>query len=125
MNCPKWDAPGHFLWLKAFESVKIKSIYQHGDALWIRDFTFDKKGTVVNQNSPLPESELDCRKETIVYLKNFVSQYRGQCPQSIEVIGRRVLEYCLPYFLLGSVPKITLYDGEEPFCLNEYFEKNK
>jgi len=111
---------GRFLWLKAFDSVEINSIYQENESLLTRNFFFTKKG-VESSKQQQSESKKSSKLETKVILRDLLSPYRAEFPQTIEVIGRRILEHCLSYFLLESVPQITLYDGEDSFCLNEYF----
>lgn len=114
---------GHFLWLKAFDLVEIHSIYQENQTLFARNFVFTKKGVDSTEQRPL-EGAQNSKLETRIILKKLLSPYCAEFPQTLEVIGRRILEHCLSYFLLESVPKITLHDGEDSFCLNEYFEEN-
>ncbi len=99
---------GRFLWLKAFGSVEIYSIYQENESLFTRNFVFTKKGVESSKQQQL-ESRKNYKLETKIILKDLLSPYRSEFPQTIEVIGRRILEHCLSYFLLESVPKITLY----------------
>jgi hypothetical protein len=114
---------GRFLWLKAFDSVQVHSTFKENLNVFCRNFVFSTQG-IQPINYQEYEKEDNKSLKTKVILKSLRSPYRAKFPQSLDLIGRRILEYCLSYFLLGSVPQIILYDGEQSFCLNEYFEKN-
>ena len=61
---------------------------------------------------------------TKIEFKNFLSPYRGKCPQKVETIGKRILEHCISYFALNKAPKIQVTDGNIEFDINDYFSEN-
>lgn len=113
---------GRFLWLKAFETVEIESVFQEDDQYYRREFTFSPEG-VSPENNLIEIGEDDIK--TAVRLKNFVPQYRNAAPVELPVVAKRIIEHCLPFFISGRCPQITIRDGvTDTIDLNQYFESN-
>ena len=112
---------GRFLWLKAFESVEIKSNFLVDDKYFYREFSFTSNGIA-------PENNLtDSSKEetwTKVCLNNFFKDYKIVCPIELDSIAKKIIEHCLLYFTSDKCPKIIIKDNVSPeIDLNNYFNK--
>lgn len=114
---------GRFLWLKAFDKVTIKSTYFE-DGLWhLRSFDFALAGVNPEQNDSILKLD-DAQQQTIVSLNGFRNPYRDSVAYSLESLAKKIIEHCLPYFITGKCPQITLKDNRgESFSLNSYYEK--
>lgn len=114
---------GRFLWLKAFSNVHIKSVFNLNNEWYKREFDFTAdKGIEPEDNSALTDER---NLLTRVKLTNFAYKYRVKAPISLELLGRKIIEHCLPYFLNYNCPKIILVDNfDDKINLNDYFEKN-
>lgn len=111
---------GRFLWLKTFENVSIKSTFFE-NGLWYRR-TFNFSFTGVNPEENLSPIEENAVFETIVTLNGFKDSYRDTVPYSLENLAKKVIEHCLPYFITGNCPQITLIDScGERYNLNDYY----
>jgi hypothetical protein len=113
---------GRFLWLKAFERVKIESIFEADGGRQERDFSFTPTQGI-EQANPVPvENDL----KTTVHLWGFKKDYRDQPSafKTTEKIAQRILEHCLSYFIAGQAPRINVQDNSEVILLNDKFEKD-
>lgn len=114
---------GRFLWLKAFDKVTIKSTYFEDGRWHLRSFDFALTGVNPEQNDSILESD-DALQQTIVSLNGFRNPYRDSVAYSLESLAKKIIEHCLPYFITGKCPQITLKDNRgESFSLNSYYEK--
>ena len=115
---------GRFLWLKAFEKVIVSSTYQENGKWYLREFDFTLSGVSPDDEQP---KELDGDRftnSTRVILKGFAAKYRDSVAYSLESLTKKIIEHCLPYFIMGTVPAIVLKDNRgESFSLNDYYEK--
>lgn len=113
---------GRFLWLKAFDSVEIKSDFEEEGSFFHREFTFTADGIFPEQN--LCEIEGN-NPTTTVCLNNFHSNYQNAAPVELEVVAKRIIEHCLPFFISNCCPKIKIIDDfSDPIDLNQYFNVN-
>jgi hypothetical protein len=108
---------GRFLWLKAFEKVRIESIYEENGKFFNRsfDFVLSEQGVENHQKS---ETSIRKRKTT-VKLINFKHEYRIHCPTKLETIASRTIEHILNYFLFDSCPQIKIGDDDKGLLLND------
>ena len=114
---------GRFLWLKAFDTVSIDSIYQENGQWYNRSFDFTLQGIPDGDNFKEIETEPAAQK-TVVWLKGFKGQYRDVVAYSLESLAKKLIEHCLPYFIMGTCPEIILQDNRnEVISLNNYYEK--
>ena len=114
---------GRFLWLKAFDKVTIKSTYFEKGHWCIRLFDFTLTGVNPEQNENMVELENETQ-QTIVRLDGFRNPYRDSVAYSLESLAKKIIEHCLPYFITGKCPQITLKDNRgENINLNSYYEK--
>lgn len=114
---------GRFLWLKAFEKIRITSTYRENDTSWQRkfDFTLAANGTTAHE---LKQIE-DCPQHTTIELLQFESRYERECPRLAHTIAERIIEHCLTYLIRSNAPLITLVDDDEdaPIDVNELYRR--
>ncbi|UBF28693.1 ATP-binding protein [Kovacikia minuta CCNUW1] len=113
---------GRFLWLKAFKSASIESLYKENNISFSRKFDFVISDSGIE--NLLIEEASSHEQKTTVKLLDFNDNYRKKCPQKSATIAKRILEHCLVYFLTDKAPKIRLFDLDETISLNFLFEEN-
>jgi uncharacterized protein YeeX (DUF496 family) len=113
---------GRFLWLKAFKSASIESVYKENNIFLRRKFDFVISDDGI-ENLLVEEVDFPERKTTVKLL-GFSDNYRKKCPQRPITIAKKIIEHCLVYFLTEKVPKIRLFDIEDTISLNNLFEEN-
>ncbi|MBR3245606.1 MAG: hypothetical protein IKF90_23380, partial [Parasporobacterium sp.] len=114
---------GRFLWLKAFDEIVINSTYTENGKWYLRSFIFSINGVSPEDNIKELDSE-SCVRMTQVCLKRFKPMYRDSVAYNLESLARKIIEHCLPYFIMGGCPTIILKDNRgESFHLNNYYEK--
>lgn len=113
---------GRLTWLKAFDRVRVDSIYSDGSGLYRRRFGFDPDRSV----HPEANEEVDQQaKRTIVRLEGFDRRYADVAPKTARTIAVAVLEHCLWYFVRDQgAPKIVVEDGEDRIDLDDLFEEH-
>lgn len=114
---------GRLLWLKAFESVAVRSVYDvGGGTAWSRSFVFDAgRGVHTTQN---PKETADLEAQTDVTLKGFRQQYRKNAKKTAEAIANALLEHCLWYYVRdGGAPNIQVIDGDDTIDLDSLYEE--
>lgn len=118
---------GRFTWLKAFDSVRIESVYLDSGAKKRIKIDFSLQQGIV----PHPEEDAEDADEikTVVYLNHFKRAYRAlpTAYKTTDKIAQRILEHCLVAFLNKCAPEIIVDDDEKgenvPINLNELFEQ--
>lgn len=112
---------GRFLWLKAFDEVKISSVYRVKKKYQKRSFTFCADADGIKNVSVEDVDSKECY--TAVVLSNFKSKYHKYCPKKSDTIAAHIIEYCLEYFLSPTCPQIYLHDEiADTINLNAHFE---
>lgn len=114
---------GRFLWLKAFERVEVKSQFVSNDAIYSREFSFDKVNGVEPENN-LKELHGNTFGEnnTSISLIGMKANYRDAVSVSLEGMAHKIIEHCLPYFVVDRCPEIVLSDNEgERINLNHLY----
>lgn len=113
---------GRLLWLKAFQTVKIDSIFlDDKNNKILREFTFNSKDGVTEPKLTKTSKE----KQTTVILSGFFPQYRKASKKSGEAIANSLFEHCLWYFLrVGGAPHIVIYDNDDMIKLVDIYEKH-
>lgn len=113
---------GRFLWLKAFRSVKIASNFYEDNKFYSRKFTFSPEGVDPEDNLTLSDIS---ETKTTVTLDGFFTQYKNVAPVELDVIAKKIIEHCLPFFISGNCPEIVIFDGvSDTINLNNYFDVN-
>lgn len=115
---------GRLLWLKAFTSVSVKSLYKDKlDTLRSREFTFNSKMGV---SKPIVKSLTTNEKpKTEVLLAGFLAQYRDASSKTALAIANSLFEHCLWYFVRpGGAPNICIRDGAETILLDDVYNQH-
>lgn len=109
---------GRLLWLKAFEQVRIESVYRANDTLRRRTFLFTALGGVSNEkDNAAPEGTA---VKTRIHLNEFSPRYRTYARKTSKAIADSIFEHCLWYFIReGGAPLIELIDETEVISLND------
>ena len=114
---------GRFLWLKAFEKVEVRSIYRENEKWYLREFDFTLSGVSPDGDAKELGGE-EHSNLTIVSLNGFLPKYRDTVAYGLESLAKRIIEHCLPYFIMGTCPTILLKDNRgESIALNDFFEQ--
>jgi hypothetical protein len=89
---------GRLAFLKAFEEVKIESVFEEDDAVFKRLFTFNKD-TITDQKIPMPKGT---PAETTLTFFNIKNSYRNYTKKSLNYFSNEVLRhfYIFLYYLL-------------------------
>lgn len=112
---------GRLLWLKAFRSVSVESIYLKNEDLYSkRNFSFNAENGLYDEKLYSSQKSI---VETTISLNDALNEYKSNIPQQIKKIGQQLLEHCLWYFLRdGSAPIITIEDGKEIVNVNSEYD---
>jgi hypothetical protein len=115
---------GRLLWLKAFSSVDIDSVFiNKEDKHMSRRFYFSSLHGV--SDPELTEASSGVSRKTSIHLNGFVKQYRNNSHKLATSIAKSLLEHCLWYFVReSSSPEITIKDGGEVISLDDIFENH-
>lgn len=113
---------GRFLWLKAFESIKIRSTFVQNNNWYKREFDFSKQGVTAEKT----ESSTTNDSMTAVYLDKIKPEFQAGIPSKTEEIAKRIVDHCLLFFIYPEdCPQIILCDEKNELCpeinLNSYF----
>lgn len=113
---------GRLLWLKAFQSVKVSSVYEDSNGeLSRRDFEFSVPAGVSNEDKG--DVPAGSARKTSVHLDGFVESYRDNARKTADAIANSLFEHCLWYFVRpGGAPTIVLTDGSDSIPLDRVFE---
>ena len=112
---------GRFIWLKAFEHAEIESHYRDNGKLLKRSFKFTTNGE--QPTAPATESK-ETKPKTTIRLMTMRPRYKENCPRDLAVIGHRLIEHCLPFFLDQKCPAVIISDNNDSKNLNQYFREN-
>ncbi len=113
---------GRFLWLKAFESVDIESVYATNEQPMKRKFTFTTKGGIHEDDHARTSDGV----KTVVGLRGFKKEYQSlpSAYKTTAKIAQRIMEHCLSYFISGMAPRITVCDQNERLVINDIFDRD-
>jgi hypothetical protein len=114
---------GRFMWLAAFESAHIESVFQSNGVKKCRRFSFCPRGTGIEGATCSVEGERE--RETVIRLMGFKEKYRKQCPKRLDTIAAFIIEEFLEYFIGSTPPHIVLRDGPtgETLSLDDFFDE--
>ncbi|HWQ93310.1 MAG TPA: ATP-binding protein [Clostridia bacterium] len=113
---------GRLLWLKAFASAHVISIYRATTGeLRVRQFDFlSHKGVVSKSDEAVSGTQ---QPETTIHLDGFMASYRDNSRKTANAISESILEHCLWYFVrAGGAPHISLQDDGEVIHLDNLYE---
>jgi len=112
---------GRFVWLKAFEKVRIYSRYKQEDTSYEKNFTFALPEGIYKYDGKNHSSKIK-QTGTIVELIDYNKDYFNKCSTNPDVIAQKIIEHCLSYFMKEDCPTINLIESEI-ILLNEEFKK--
>jgi hypothetical protein len=100
---------GRFIWLKAYDSVRIDSIYLQDKKYHERHFDFLlTQKAIENLEEGLSEKSVP---ETRLRLQNLKAKYQQFLPKNADLIAQRLLEHCLSFFISSRLPQIYVIDN--------------
>lgn len=111
---------GRFIWLKAFEYAEIESHYRESGKLVQRAFKFT---TTADHPDDAVSASTEKTSKTTVRLVGMRSPYKENCVHGLELIGHRLIEHCLPFFLDPKCPSVSIRDKKNEINLNKYFRE--
>lgn len=111
---------GRFIWLKAFSSAEIESHFRENGKIMKRAFQFT---TSTDQPEGVAEESSVTAPKTTARLVGMLSPYKEHCPRGLGLIGHRLIEHCLPFFLDPQCPAVILRDEKTSIDLNQYFRE--
>ena len=117
---------GRFLWLKAFDHASVSSTFIGTDGKrYHRIFTLRLTRVGVDDNVVV-EVGSDEKIETKVHLCDYYPDYQKEVPKNSEIIAKKIIEHCLEYFVLGSIPAIFVHDIDSDiiYDLKQMFAKD-
>ena len=102
---------GRFTWLKAFDDVRISSVYEDANGKKKRREIEFSLQHGIKESTPV-DVEAETLIQTIVSLNKFKPAYRDlpAAYRTTEKIAQRILEHCLVSFLANKVPDIVVVD---------------
>lgn len=100
---------GRLLWLKAFDKAEVTSTYKAADEWVTRTFTFTLDGITDHHLDTAATQE----QRTTVRLCSFQEEYRDRTPKAAQRIAKRIIEHCLEYYVLGTVPTINVHEDQD------------
>jgi hypothetical protein len=115
---------GRFLWLKAFEIVRIQSNYSQDGNWRLRSFDFELTQSAIANYRDATSRIVQPRTE--VTLSRPRLKYQQYIPKKATIIAQKLLEHCLSFFIMGTVPSVTVSDtmDEEVISLNDLYASN-
>jgi hypothetical protein len=117
---------GRLLWLKAFDSVEVESVFAQAGGFFRRTFRF-----LANDKNPVPEHQVDeinaTEVRTKVRLRSFRLPYKESCRHKPETLADRIIRHFLLQLLHRDCPSIILQDddAQATIDLNSRFEQQK
>ena len=111
---------GRIMWLKAFNSVEISSVYMHEGEKYIRKFNFDAKKEVHKETNEIVKDS-SITRETVISLKNLSTKVKKITPKRLKTIARDILNHCFVYFVTQDMPRIIIRDDNDSIDVNSLF----
>lgn len=99
---------GRFIWLKAYDSVRVDSIYFQDGQYHERSFDFLlTKKAIENIQENFSEKNYPETKLRLQFVKK---KYQECLPKKADLIAQRLLEHCLSFFISSPMPQIYIID---------------
>ena len=114
---------GRMIWLKAFRSVEVESVYKENNQFFQRNFTFDSENAVSNESKKIISDVDDSVKYTSIRLQGLMPKNKNNTPKKLTTIARDILNHCFIYFVLGTAPDIKVTDEKDTISINSLFEE--
>lgn len=113
---------GRFVWLVAFQTVEVESVF-HADGLTMRrSFAFCMRGEGIE--NPVCKEDSTAIRGTKVSLSGMNERLRKTCPKKLDTIAAFIVEEFLEYFIRSDCPQIVLTDKStgETLDLDNFFD---
>lgn len=114
---------GRMIWLKAFNSVEVDSVYTENNIFFHRKFIFDSENAISSEINETINATKEIENCTSIKLQGLKTKNKNNTPKKLQTIARDVLNHCFIYFVLGIAPKITVSDENDTISINNLFEK--
>lgn len=114
---------GRLLWLKAFSSVKVESVYYEEGHWHQRNFGFRLSDDGIH-DSHLRRLSGKHERSTCITLGDYINPYSSQCPKKLDTIAEKIIEHCLMHLLRDNCPLISISDGIDDINLKQYMNEN-
>ncbi len=113
---------GRLLWLKAFERIKIDSVYRDAadDTLVQRRIDFNE---AFSPEHVSVDGTDRAASGTIVTLEGFREPWKSEIPADAAHIARRICEHFVLLLMRPGCPRIELRDGRDVISINQVFEE--
>lgn len=117
---------GRLLWLKAFDYVKINSVFKNGDSQRQRTFLFSTQGISEHSEDSIDNTAAIGTTVELCFIKK---DYNDVMPKKTDTIAKKLVEHCLWYFVReGGAPRISIIDGDDAsnldYVKDEYLQDN-
>ncbi|HUZ57865.1 MAG TPA: hypothetical protein VMU83_03695 [Hanamia sp.] len=111
---------GRLLWLKAFNKISVKSVYEENGQRFTRTFDFNAINDIHNENvKPASNAKI----ETSIKLLDIHKEYLKYLRKTAATISRDLLEHCLWYFIRsGRAPDISIEDSGDKISLYKEYD---
>lgn len=114
---------GRIMWLKAFESATVSSVFQKNNKKYRREFKFDSNKEVYDQK--IIEVDNNTPNKTTIHLNHMFEKYKkSNCPKRLDTIAREILNHCFAYYVFDKVPEILISDEKDTINLNQLYKEN-
>lgn len=114
---------GRMIWLKAFNSVEVDSVYTENNIFFHRKFIFDSENAISSEINETINATKEIENCTSIKLQGLKTKNKNNTPKKLQTIARDVLNHCFIYFVLGIALKITVSDENDTISINNLFEK--
>lgn len=113
---------GRLFWLKVFESVEVKSVFEASSGKQMRSFRFSVEQGV--HAHKLEKLNGDAERKTTVRISGITDFYRKTLLAQCDKIADLLLEHILWFFVRADgCPRITIVNGKSEYCLNTHFSE--
>jgi len=117
---------GRLLWLKAFDRVKIYSVYKSGEELKYRSFFFSNRGILDSTESVAETTSTIGTNVELCFIK---SDYYEAMPKKPDTLAKKLIEHCLWYFVREcGAPSISIIDDDDAsnldYVKDDYLHEN-
>ncbi|NJK32234.1 MAG: hypothetical protein HC927_07405 [Deltaproteobacteria bacterium] len=112
---------GRFMWLKAFEKVRIESVFRKDKKKFAkRSFLFTiNDGGIDNHRLELSPGPAN----TIVHLIGMRTRWQKNCPKRVETIAYQLIQHIISWYIYGKAPSIVITDGQDTYDLATIWEE--
>lgn len=113
---------GRLLWLKAFSSVRVESVYREKGQWYHRTFGFRLSDDGIH-DSELKNLTGEQERSTCITLDGYLNPYSSQCPKKLDTLAEKIIEHCLMYLLRDDCPQIFISDDTDEIDLKKYMQE--